>query len=186
MRKVKIVVGNVKIGQALTWAYPAGDPSSKVYIIPTYQVTVSGTDDKGVKKSRQFEAMRFGVQKKTKSSADRVVGLSDTQTHIIKSWIPTYTVHSSSSRENGAWQVYGNFLIHDGPDKLMSERNIYASIGCVEIGGGPQGFVTFNDFIIELSGATAKTRAQKLVEIGKARNITINYLAAPRPKLQLH
>lgn len=186
MRKIQIVVGNVKIGQTLTWAYPAGDPSSTLYIMPTYQVTVSGTDGKGIKKSRQFEAMRFGVQKKSASSPDRVVGLANTQTHIIKAWIPSYTVHSAASSENGAWQVYDDFLIHDGPDDLMSTRNIYASIGCIEICGGPNGFVTFNDFIIELSGATASTRALKLIQIGKARNISITYLAAARPILQIY
>lgn len=186
MRKIKIEVGNVKIGQALTWAYPAGDPSSKVYLIPTYQMTVSGTDDKGSKKSHKFEAIRFGIQKKTSKSADRVVGLANTQTHIIKAWIPTYIVHSSSSLENGAWKVYDNFLIHDGPDNPMGTKNIYASIGCLEIVGGPKGFVKFNDFIIELAGATAKARADKLKQIGKAKNISITYLAAARPKLQLH
>ena len=186
MRKIKIVVGNIKIGQALTWAYPAGDPSSTIYIIPTYEVTVSGIDDKGVPKTRKFEALRFGVQKKTASSSDLVVGLANTQTHIIKSWIPTYTVHSSTSTENGAWQVYDSFLIHDGPDNVMNTRNIYASIGCVEIVGGPQGFVAFNDFIIELSGASAKTKASKLIEIGKAKSISITYLAAARPNLKLY
>ncbi len=186
MRKIQIVVGNVKIGNALTWAYPAGDPASTIYIIPTYQVTVSGTDDKGLKKSRKFEAFRFGVQQKTPSSAAKVVGLSDTQTHTIKSWIPTYSVHSASSKEDGAWQVYNNFLIHDGPDNPMSKRSIYASIGCIEICGGPQGFADFNDFIIALSGASSKSRAQKQIEIGKARNITISYLAASRPKLTVY
>jgi hypothetical protein len=54
MRKIKIVVGNVKIGQALTWAYPAGDASSNLYLIPTYQVTVSGINDKSQKLTRNF------------------------------------------------------------------------------------------------------------------------------------
>ena len=186
MRKIKIVVGNIKIGHALTWAYPAGDPFSEIYIIPTYQVTVSGIDDKGLKKTRKFEALRFGVQKKTQSAAAKVVGLSDTQTHAIKSWIPSYSVHSASSKEDGAWQVYNNFLIHDGPDHPMSKRSVYASIGCIEICGGPQGFADFNDFIIALSGASSKSRAQKLVEIGKGKNITISYLAAAKPRLTIY
>jgi hypothetical protein len=124
--------------------------------------------------------------KKTTDSPAVVVGLADTQTHIIKSWLPSYSVHSASSREDGAWQVYNNFLIHDGPDNPMSKRSIYASIGCIEICGGPQGFANFNDFIIELSGATASTRANKLAQIGKAHNISITYLSAPRPKLTLY
>lgn len=90
-------------------------------------------------------------------------------------------MHSAPSVEKGAWQVYGNFLIHDGPDDPASQ--VYASIGCVEICGGPNGFVKFNDYIISLSGTKAKTRAKKLAEIGRSKIMKITYLAASRPPL---
>ncbi len=186
MRKIKMVVGNVPVGKALTWAYPHGNPSSKTFLIPTYKLTISGTNSKGTAESKTFEVFRFGVWKKSPTSAPTVVGLADAQTHIIKSWIPTYEVHSANSRENGAWQVYGNFLIHDGPDKPMSRRSVFASIGCLSVCGGPEGFVTFNDFIIELSGSTASNRNDQLIEIGKARNISITYKAAKRPALTVY
>jgi hypothetical protein len=78
--------------------------------------------------------------------------------------------------------VTGGFLIHDGPDKPMSQ--IYASIGCIEICGGPRGFDQFNDFIIQLSGSK-KTRTEALVEIGAARKIKITYLKAEKPALKV-
>jgi hypothetical protein len=75
-----------------------------------------------------------------------------------------------------------SFLIHDGPDD--PHRQVYASIGCIEICGGPNGFVDFNDFIIELSGPKASTRAEQLIEIGAAGNISIEYEKASRPPLR--
>lgn len=180
MRKIKMVVGNVQLGKALTWAYPNGRTHG-LYKIPTYRLTVSGTDDSGVSQKKDFEVFRFGVQCKSSSSSPRVVGLADQQTHIIKQWIPTYSVHSSPSLESGAWQVYDNFLIHDGPDDPMKE--VYASIGCIEICNGPKGFDIFNDYIISLSGATSSGRDSKLIEIGRSRVLSITYMKATRPPL---
>jgi len=179
MRKIKMVVGNKKIGTALTWAYPNGQ-SLGIYKIPTYTLTVSGELDDGKRTKKDYEILRFGIQGKTSKSA-RVVGLADAQKHKIKSWLPNYTVHSARSLEQGAWQVYGNFLIHDGPDD--PKREVYASIGCLEVCNGPRGFDKFNDFIIELSGSTQPTRKSKLKEIGKSRVITIHYKSAVRPPL---
>lgn len=180
MRKIKILVGNTPMGAALTWAYPNGRTYG-LYRISTYKLTVSGIDDRGISQKKHFEVFRFGVHCKSPSSKPSVVGLADQQTHIIKQWIPTYSVHSSASIESGAWQVYGNFLIHDGPDDPKKE--VYASIGCIEICNGPKGFDMFNDFIISLSGATSKDRSSKLLEIGRSRALSITYLKATRPPL---
>jgi len=180
MRRVKMVVGSAPMGSALTWAYPAGRDHG-IYSIPTYPLKVAGTDEAGTKVERTFEVFRFGVQGKSRHSSPRVVGLANFQTHVIKSWLPHYTVHSASSVEKGAWQVYGNFLIHDGPDDPKTQ--VYASIGCVEICNGPRGFDAFNDFLIGLSGPTAATRAERLVQIGRAKTLEITYLKASRPSL---
>jgi hypothetical protein len=51
--------------------------------------------------------------------------LADYQTHTIKAWLPDYSVHSYPSPEDGAWQVYNNFVIHDGPDK--PKQQLYAA-----------------------------------------------------------
>lgn len=180
MRPVKILVGSAPIGTAVTWAYPDG--GAETYVIPTYELTVSGNDRNGISQSRKFEVIRFGVHQKGKRGQPTIVGLANHQIHIIKAWLPHYTVHSASSPEKGAWQVYGHFLIHDGPDD--PHRQVYASIGCIEICGGPNGFVDFNDYLIELSGPRSASRAEKLEEIGRARNISVEYKRATRPPLR--
>ena len=158
----------------------AGKPWG-IYTIPTYNLIVSGTDVSGRRVQYDFEVLRFGIQFKKGFSSPRVVGLADSQTHVIKDWLPHYTVHSAASVERGAWQVTGNFLIHDGPDDPTSE--VYASIGCIEICHGPRGFDRFNNLLITLSGPKSHSRAERLKEIGHARNMSITYLRATRPPL---
>jgi hypothetical protein len=68
--------------------------------------------------------------------------------------------------------VYGNFLIHDDPDD--PHRQVHASIGYVEICGGPNGFVKFNNYLIELSGPASTIRAEQLKEIGAAVTCLLN------------
>lgn len=181
-RRIKLEVGNHPIGRAITFGYPAG--RSTLFEIPTYKLTVNGTDDFRKPSKKDFEVFRFGVQQKSTTSSPTVVGLADFQTHIIKAWLPNYSVHSARSVERGAWQVYGNFLIHDGPDDPLSE--VYASIGCIEICGGPKGFDIFNDYIISLSGSKKSTRAEKLAEIGSSGSMIITYLKANRPPLKTY
>ena len=178
MNRVDITVGSIPIGYARTWAYPDGDPRQH-YRIPTYKVTVSVKTHTGGQ-SKDFEAFRFGVQKKG-SIGPRVVGLANQQTHSIKSWISTYSVHSARSQERGAWKVYDNFLIHDGPDNPHSQ--VYASIGCVEICNGPKGFNSFNDYIISVAATRSTTRDQQLLEIGRSGQLFITYNASKRPPL---
>jgi hypothetical protein len=178
MRPIRINVGGVAVGKINTWGYPNGD-QSLLYTIPTYHMTVSGKDDSKKPVTKIYEVMRFGVSCKDGTNAT-VVGLADDQTHRIKAWIPTYRVHSANSPENGGWQVYDNFLIHDGPDSASD--GVFASIGCVEV-MGKRGFVAFNDLIISLSGAAASTRNEKLNQIGRAGKIIIHYDKAVRPPL---
>lgn len=177
MRKVKILVSGTPVGQQHTWAYPHGE-SLGDYIVPVYCCTVQGVDDHGKAVLTKFNVLRFGVQSQDGKTAS-VVGLADYQTHTIKAWLPYYRVHSARSQEDGAWQVYGNFLIHDGPD---NPRELFASIGCIEI-MGYHGFVRFNDLIIALSGASAPSRSQQLSEIGRAGCMSITYEKASRPPL---
>jgi hypothetical protein len=180
MRNVKMTVGNKEIGRAKTFAYPEeGDYGN--FWIPTYNLTVAGTDSNGRAKERDFEVIRFGIYCPTKTTKPCVVGLAHEQTHVINAWLPDYSVHSAPSLEQGAWQVYDDFLIHDGPDDPIHE--VYASIGCIEICQGPRGFDTFNDYLINLSGPTASNREDQLAEIGRKRNMSIKYLKATRPPL---
>jgi hypothetical protein len=178
MRSVKLTVGSRVLDNYPTWAYPKGQKLG-YFAMPTYRLTVTGTTAAGSRVLREFEAFRFGVHCPDGKRA-AVVGLAREQTHTIKTWISTYVVHSAASTENGAWQVYDNFLIHDGPD---NKQEVFASIGCVEL-VGHQAFNLFNDTLIELSGPSAAKRAAQLAEIGRARNISIRYEPATRPALK--
>ena len=178
MRDVKITIGGVPVGDQRTWAYPRGQSLGK-YLVPIYNCSVKGVDDGGKPVMGRFKVLRFGVQCKDGKTA-AVVGLSDYQVHRIKAWLPNYRVHSANSQENGAWQVYGNFLIHDGPD---NPTELFATTGCIEI-MGYRGFVKFNDLMISLSGSRANSRARQLAEIGRSGNITVTYEKASRPPLK--
>lgn len=179
MRSVSLVVSGTANGTGKTWAYPNGKALG-FFQIPTYSCTVSGKGSGGGVVKQVFNVFRFGVHCPDGKSAS-VVGLAKLQTHAIKAWIPTYRVHSYVSPEEGAWQVYGNFLIHDGPD---DSKEIAATIGCIEI-LGPMAFVKFNDLIISLAGPRASSREKQLLEIGDSGKLTITYQAAARPSLKL-
>jgi hypothetical protein len=179
LRKMELTVGGTPIGTAQTWSYPSDD--SKRYSIPTYSMQLAGTDGKGAPVIRTFEVIRFGVHRKSPTDRTTVVGLADPQRYTIQAWLPSYTVHSARSIEKGAWKVFANYLIHDGPDDPRNE--VYATAGCIEICGGPQGFDRFNDMVIALSGSTKPTRGEQLDQIGKSGIMRINYVKAARPPL---
>lgn len=177
MRKVNLTVGKERLGEALTWAYPKGRDLG-MFKTPIYGMRVEGTDTAGKAVTERFRVLRFGVHC-TDGKTATVVGLADAQVHTVKAWIPTYIVHSASSLENGGWQVYNSFLIHDGPDH---ELEVFATIGCIEV-MGPGGFIKFNDLLIALTGATGTSRDDKLHAIARAGKLSIRYEAAARPPL---
>ena len=77
--------------------------------------------------------------------------------------------------------MLGNLLIHDGPDDPTEE--VYGTLGCLEITGSPGGFISFNDYLISLSGAKGTTREEKLAAMGSSGKLSIKYLPAERPAL---
>jgi hypothetical protein len=181
LRPIQLTVRSDPVGHCVVCSFPVDD--RRDYLVPTYPLTAEGQDDAGNSRSRDFEVLRFGVEKRTSTAAPHIVGLAEEKTHVIQAWLPHYSVHSAASPEKGAWRVFGNFLIHDGPDDTDDAAHAYATIGCIEICKGPQGFVVFNDFLISLSGSTKATRDEKLAEMGASRTISITYRKADRPPL---
>jgi hypothetical protein len=177
LRKIALTVGAHPMGTAYTWSYP--DYDGQTYVIPTYELKVTGQDESHRRVERVFEVLRFGVHRTASHAQPHVVGVSQHQSFVIHDWIPTYKVHSFPSREDGAWQVHGNYLIHDGPDDPQTQ--LYATAGCIEICGGPNGFVAFNQFLVELAGTTAPTFEARLRQIGRSGCMTITYVAASPP-----
>ena len=178
MRDVKISVGGTPIGEQVTWAYPNG-LSLGHFLVPVYPCWVEGTDANRRSVRERFDVLRFGVMSEDGKTAV-VVGLADFQTHVIRTWVPTYSVHSASSDQIGAWQVYRNFLIHAGPE---GPSDVFATIGCIEI-MGPRGFERFNDLVISLAGPKSSHRAEQLLEIARSGHLAITYSAAKRPPLK--
>ncbi|MEI9917648.1 MAG: DUF6443 domain-containing protein [Bacteroidota bacterium] len=177
LRPVNITVsGTPSKTTAVTWSYPNDD--GNLYTIPTYTMTVSGTDAQGNTVTRTFEVLRFGVNREASMKTPKIVGLADKQSYTIKVWNPNYKVHSYKSPEDGSWKVKGGFLIHDGPDKPMTQY--YATKGCIEVCGGPAGFVQFNTLVKDLSGATS------LNQVASSGVMTITYQQASRPPLTLY
>jgi len=202
LRKIKLVVGNTPGRIILTFSYPIPVMSQtqpdqiQLFELPTYTIEVSGIDDRGNSAYRTFEVYRFGIYNNDGSDTHYtkrglfVAGLADDQKYTIDRFDPGYSVHSATSVEKGAWHVKDGFLIHDGPDTPMTAHNylvegLYASIGCIEVCGGPAGFDRFNEFIISLSG-TKKAGTEALQEIGAAKIIDIHYLPASRPSWKIH
>jgi hypothetical protein len=98
---------------------------------------------------------------------------------VIKAWVGSYRAHSARSNENGAWQVYDDFQIHDSSDHA---GEVFMMVGCIEIIGF-QGFVKFNDLIIKPAGPQAGSRERQLLEIGRSACLSITYEAASCPPL---
>ena len=61
LRRIALTVGAAPVGTAYTWSYPNSD--GKVYVVPTYGLTVVGKDASGIEVRRVFEALRFGVHR---------------------------------------------------------------------------------------------------------------------------
>jgi hypothetical protein len=180
IREIKVTIGGSVIDHGILRSYPVDD--GRNYSIPLYKMTVAGEDSAGNATSKDFRVFRFGVLKKTPRAIPKVVGLAQEQTHVIKKYKPDYQVHSASSPENGAWVVHKTFYIHDGADDPDTER--FGTIGCVEV-VDPSAFVTFNDFLISISGSTKSTRTKKLSEIAASGKMKVTYVKATRPPLRV-
>lgn len=164
IRKVKIVITNNKVGEGLVRAYPQSN--NKEYIVPLYDCYIEGKMENGTTKKEYFSVIRFGVQRdESKNIAPKVVGLKDKQTHILN-WV---------NYMGGSWQVYGNWLIHEGAENPSVEA--WGALGCIEVTGKGE-WSRFNNVIRSLSGETS------LSDISKAKTLSVHYEAvSERPPL---
>jgi RHS repeat-associated protein len=172
IRPVTVTITDQIVRTATLVSYPdgaRGDRSlSQLYEVPTYRVTVSGTDNDGVEQLFEFEALRFGIQENAAQGiAPRVVGLSRAQTHILR-WNRITTMDAM------AWRVTRGWFIHEGPRDPATSR--FGSIGCIEICGAGQ-WTAFNDAIRGLAGST------NLGAIGQSGRLQAVYQAATPPPL---
>lgn len=164
-RKLTLTLDGTPNGNhAYTWDYPDGSFENH-YKNPLYTLRISNG-----KHTRAFQVIRFGPRYVI-GEGYSVAGLADHQTHSL-TWYPEYMLHSTDSAENGAWIVYGNFLIHDGPNTSDPNRadSMIGTAGCLEV-FGHDGFSSFNKALRELGGVTSN----------KDVDAKIIYLKAVRP-----
>ena len=194
-RKVTITIsGNPTGNKYYARTYPetmmAGE-NIVLFKVPTYTVTVSGTDNNGNQVSKSWETLRFmpylnqhpektGYKTKT-GETPKASGLADQKSdYRIQSYNPNYKIHNTYSPENGGFVIEGNFMIHDGPDGY--ENYGWGAAGCFEI-MGKNGFNEFKTFIFSLSGMEGE-REQGLVDFVKTGNLRLNLEKAERPKFE--
>ncbi len=171
IREVNITITDNIVGTGIVRSYPHPNPNPpdneepEIYEVPLYEMIVTGTDANGVTKTYNYTIVRFGVQKNENTGiGPRVVGLADAQTHTLN-WVDYM---------GGSWQVYGNFLIHEGADDPTTSP--WGSLGCVEV-CGVDGWENFNNNIKELAGSNNEA------EIANSGKLQATYEAAERPAL---
>lgn len=166
--KLELTLSGVPNGNhAYTWDYPDGEFTNH-YKTPLYNLQISnGTH------TRAFQVIRFGPRNK-RGKPLSVAGLADHQTHTL-TWLPSYVLHSTDVAENGAWIVYDNFLIHDGPNTSDPTRDdsMIGTAGCLEV-FGHNGFSRFNATLRELGGVAKNEQV----------DAEITYLRAIRPVIR--
>lgn len=165
-KKVIVTVTSQVTGNM--WALSPYNPQQGVigapeYLVPTYKLKVVG-------EARDFQVIRFGIKRTNVSPPPETrlcdVGLFKENTYT-GTWLPTYRVHSGSGSLPGAWQLYGNFLIHEGsPDP----NDAWGTYGCIEVVGR-------NEWRRYLRTITRIGEAQ-LNQISKQKNLIVRIKAA--------
>jgi hypothetical protein len=184
LRDVTITISGTPSGTKDIISYPRAnlekDGKHFRYSIPTYTMTVSGTDDDGKKVTQTFQVIRFGVKNTTGKTQDSYVEGLKSGVYKIKQFKADYHTHSFTSPQDGAWVVSGPDYIHAGP----GPGEISGSNGCVEVCGENQ-FINLNKLIINLSGLqnAGGSYTQKLNQIANAGILTAIYQPAMKPKL---
>jgi len=155
------------------WAYPDGK-SYGDFIIPTYNMTVTGIDKDGNSVTEAFEVLRFGVES-VGTERPRVVGLKGAETDSLTKWLPAYQVHSAPTSVKGAWVIRGNYLIHNGPTR-GKEDGLFGSTGCIEVMGGR--FLEFNTLLRQLTCADTNE------EVSKSGSVSLQFQPTEWPQLR--
>ena len=191
-RRVTITVSGISNGNTyIAKTYP--QRSSRYFIVPVYNITVSGTNNEGKEVSQSWQVLRFmpflnenpqATGYKTKTSETPIMaGLADKREHPIQRYIPEYEIHNTFSEENGGFVITGSFMIHDGPDNLQSDAGMWGAAGCMEV-VGEKGFSKMKEFIFSISGSENKNIDKGLQELVDSKNLWLNLEGTSRPPVK--
>ena len=164
LRNVVIVVSNQKTSDVYyAKSYPDPDFDNdgrwERYKTPVYKVFLRSTNAAGESVQKDWQALRFmpfwnDPSQPTKKSRGRGwidSGLLYFPRKPVLAYLKDYKVHNPASPFDGAIQIKGNFLVHAGPESMMSSDWAWGAAGCIEVIGD------FNEFrmdILEMSGST--------------------------------
>ena len=141
------------------------------YLVPTYQMNVYVQCGREKRWVGAFEVVRFGIDSAGWGGSGSICGLSDAQDYKLR-WWGDYPVHSVEGAPGGGWIIFGDYLVHAGPENPRDAVNPFGATGCIEV-CGPGQWAQLNGTILkELS----------LDDLGRA-NVRIEFRSAPRPGL---
>jgi len=193
LRKVTINVSGTPNGNTyIAKTYPK---KSTYYIVPVYNLTVSGTNESGKVLSRRWQVLRFmpylnprRVDKRYKlstgDSIPAVVGLVSHRNQKIIVYDPNYEIQNNTSVADddtvkGKFVIEGNFLIHVGPSDLNDDAKIWGSAGCMEV----VGFAEMKQFIYFISGSKEKDMEVGLTKLASSGKLHLILEQAVKPIL---
>lgn len=143
--KIKVEIMDEIVGYTTvkSFKYRSADEGGVIlWQVPLYKVRVSGQDDEGRQVSRDFKAVRFGVQRN--STGDPfIIGITSGTFNL-----------SASSYMGGSYHIDGAMrndiaYIHKGNPGAVSHASY---IGCVDI-SGPGSSGAFTNFMTQLGFA---------------------------------
>lgn len=114
------------------------------YEVPVYNVVLTSTKFPGLESL--FYALRFMPYKRTEQENIGMSGLADAQNYVLTTYDRKYSPHSVPGLDNGAFLIYGNFLVHAGPAEFTDYG--MGGLGCIEVFNFP----SFKEKIIDMCG----------------------------------
>lgn len=185
------VVGTFTGAQSYPFYLPREEDNSiRLYDVPIYQMVVKGRNNDGEYVEESFECLRFmPVLEDDDTNTPTLTQLDMSSNSIVEVngvlgiypgiYDASYVVHSNSSAENGGIVLFGNYLIHDGPD---DNNDIFGGAGCIEMFGNKR-FSKLIDTIMGLTGSSSKSRKENLESIMNYQKLLVIVEPATVPEL---
>ena len=155
LRTVDIEITDEITGSTTLRGYPynSGD-----YEVPTYKMTVSGTDMWGDYDAADYDVVRFGI--KDSGSGASVVGLAAGKYKVS-------AFYANKITSQGAFHIKGKYFIHVG--SVNKQSNFDGNNGCIAILGRAN-YDRFKIQLFSLSGGS------NIYQIARSGVVNINML----------
>jgi len=118
---------------------------------------------------------------KTIAESPIMSGLSDARKKPSQNYNQNYEIHNTYSPENGGFVIFGNFMVHDGPDDLIADYG-WGGAGCIEVCGS-RAFADLKSLIYGLSGSN-NSQDKGLNDLVNSGLLIINIEQSTRPSIK--